>query len=113
MESAVKRSWVLPLILGTLAVAGLAGQRLASAWFGASLAPSPAALAPANCATVTALGRLEPEGGVIEVGGVAGERIGQLLVREGAQVKAGQELAHLSAKPLYLAELRQAEAALA
>lgn len=45
---------------------------------------------------ITALGRLEPEGEVLNVSGPNGpngERIGQLLVREGQFVKTGQTLA--------------------
>ena len=52
--------------------------------------------------TVTALGRLEPEGEVIEIaasssgqGGGQGNKISQLLVKEGEEVKAGQVIAIL------------------
>ena len=52
--------------------------------------------------TVTALGRLEPEGEVIELaasssgqGGGQGQKINQLLVKEGDKVKAGQVIAIL------------------
>ena len=50
--------------------------------------------------TVAALGRLEPKGGVIDVGGTAGERIDRLAVAEGDSVKSGQELAFLGSYPL-------------
>jgi HlyD family secretion protein len=59
--------------------------------------------------TVAALGRLEPQGGVIAVGGTAGERIDRLLVAEGDQVKKGQELAFLGSYPLRISERQLAE----
>ncbi len=52
------------------------------------------AVEPARPA-VTALGRIEPEGEVIDISGPSSERIGQLLVQEGQQVKAGQPLVYL------------------
>ena len=54
--------------------------------------------------SVTALGRLEPQGEVITVGGNVGERIGQLLVKEGQQVKLGNALAYLDSYQERLAE---------
>jgi len=59
--------------------------------------------------TVAALGRLEPGGGVIDVGGTAGERVDRMTVAEGDQVKAGQELAFLGSYPLRLSERQLAE----
>ncbi|HIK57365.1 MAG TPA: efflux RND transporter periplasmic adaptor subunit [Synechococcales cyanobacterium M55_K2018_004] len=44
---------------------------------------------------VAALGRLEPRGEVIRVGGPVGERIARLEVVQGEQVKAGDVLAYL------------------
>ncbi len=44
---------------------------------------------------VAALGRLEPEDEVTEIGVPAGERIGKVLVVDGQKVKAGEALAHL------------------
>ncbi len=44
---------------------------------------------------VGALGRIEPSGEVVSVGGIAGERIGELLVTEGQRVNAGDPLARL------------------
>jgi HlyD family secretion protein len=63
-------------------------------------------------ARVKALGRLEPEGGVIAVGAVAGDRLERLVVHEGQQVKAGDELALLASYPMRLKEKELAEAQL-
>jgi HlyD family secretion protein len=54
--------------------------------------------------SVTALGRLEPKGEVITIGGNIGERIGQLVVKEGQQVKLGDVLAYLDSYQERLAE---------
>ncbi|MBH8567019.1 ABC exporter membrane fusion protein [Nostoc sp. CENA67] len=45
--------------------------------------------------SVAALGRVEPQGEVITIGGSVGERIDKLLVQEGQQVKVGDVLAYL------------------
>ncbi|MBD2091811.1 HlyD family efflux transporter periplasmic adaptor subunit [Microcoleus sp. FACHB-1515] len=50
---------------------------------------------PPQQVTVAALGRLEPEGEVVRVGGPAGERIARMLVAEGDYVQQGQILAVL------------------
>ena len=83
-------------------------------------APPPAAGTHATSASesparsaVTALGRLEPQGGVIDVGGVAGERIDRLMVVEGDAVKAGAELAFLGSYALRTSEAQLAEIQLA
>lgn len=67
---------------------------------------------------VSALGRLEPEGGVIKVsppsastaGGFGGARVERVLVKEGAIVKANQPLAVLDTYQTLLAAAMQAEA---
>lgn len=61
---------------------------------------------------VTALGRLEPTGGVIEIGGMQGERVAHVSVSEGSLVRTGDELARLASQPLYKAEYDQARARL-
>ncbi|MBE9011143.1 ABC exporter membrane fusion protein [Pseudanabaenaceae cyanobacterium LEGE 13415] len=76
--------------------------------------------APPTNATdaVSALGRLEPEGGVIKVsaptasaaGGFGGSRVERVLVKEGAKVKANQPLAVLDTYQTLLASAMQAEA---
>lgn len=53
---------------------------------------------------IAALGRIEPAGGIIKVGGPSGQRIAQLLVKEGDQVTAGQALAYLESYEERLAE---------
>jgi HlyD family secretion protein len=54
------------------------------------------AVAPApQQVTVAALGRVEPEGEVVSVGGPVGDRIAQLEVAEGDFVAAGEVLAYL------------------
>jgi len=68
--------------------------------------------AEADRISVKALGRLEPDGGVIDVGAVAGDRLERLVVQEGQQVRAGDELAFLASYPLRLKEKELAEAQL-
>jgi HlyD family secretion protein len=53
---------------------------------------------------VVALGRLEPQGEVIRVGGPSGERIRQLTVKEGDLVQKGAILAYLESYTERLAE---------
>jgi len=68
---------------------------------------------------VTALGRIEPEGGVLAVAGPAGGRLASLDVREGQDVKRGDLLATLEGRAELIAEkahiraqIREAEARL-
>lgn len=64
---------------------------------------------------VYALGRILPEGGVVDLAGQAGDRVGEFLpdIVEGAQVKAEQELVRLQSYDLRAAELQAAEVQLA
>ena len=55
-------------------------------------------------AVVAALGRLEPSGGVRQIGAQPGDRLGQVLVRVGEKVTAGAELAYLDSRSLIEAE---------
>jgi HlyD family secretion protein len=58
--------------------------------------PAPVASPPsASAAKITALGRIEPAGEVVKVGGPSGERIGRLLVKESQTVTLGQPIAYL------------------
>jgi HlyD family secretion protein len=57
---------------------------------------------------VVAMGRIEPVDGVIDVGATLGDRLGRLLVKEGADVEKGQPLAELESRPLRQLELEAA-----
>ena len=83
---------------------------LISGWGGAE-PPSPTEnpTGVASRDTISALGRLEPKGGVTDVGGTTGERVDQLKVAEGDRVEAGQELALLGSYALRKSEHQLAE----
>jgi HlyD family secretion protein len=58
--------------------------------------PTPVASPSAALAgKISALGRIEPAGEIIKVGGPSGERIGRLWVKEGQSVTEGQLIAYL------------------
>jgi HlyD family secretion protein len=63
-------------------------------------------------AKISALGRIEPEGEVTKVGGPSGERIKQLLVKEGQFVRQGQPLVILESYDERLADEDVAESEL-
>ena len=98
-----------------LIAAGLATTAVALAayfWLGRGPNPPSPTENPTGVAsrdTISALGRLEPKGGVTDVGGTTGERVDQLKVAEGDRVEAGQELALLGSYPLRKSEHQLAE----
>jgi len=59
--------------------------------------------------TISALGRVEPKGGITDVGGTTGERVEKLLVSVGDRVEAGQPLAQLGSYELRQSEFELAE----
>jgi HlyD family secretion protein len=62
--------------------------------------------------TVTALGRIEPEGEVIKLSAAVsaeGSRVEKLLVKEGDRVKAGQTIAILNSRDRLQASLKEAQ----
>ncbi len=90
-----EKKWILPLSIAGIVIVGT------TAYIVNNLETSepipPATEAPAIRA-VTALGRLEPEGEVIQLApppDLGGTRIGQLLVKQGDRVSAGQTIAIL------------------
>src|SRR5216683_3572123 len=88
----------LLVVLGVGVVAGLTLDSYGIIGSGPSPSnPAPAALAQAPASRVEALGRLEPEGGIVNIGvGVPmGDRLSVVLVKEGDEVAKGQELARL------------------
>ena len=66
--------------------------------------------------TVTALGRLEPAGEIIEISvssGASGNLIQELLIQEGDKVQQGETIAILDSRDRALATLQQAQARVA
>jgi HlyD family secretion protein len=78
----------------------------------ATQAPPPATITAPVLQTVTALGRLEPQGEVIDLKAPTStqeSRIDQLLVQEGDRVKAGQVIAILDSRDRLQASYEQAQ----
>lgn len=76
---------------------------------------APMAVAPPDTSTVTALGRLQPDSGVVNVGGPAGGRLDRFAVgvQEGGRVSAGAILAYLDSNAEAIAAREHAVSALA
>jgi len=80
--------------------------------YASSSRPSPAPTTPVVIKTVTALGRLEPQGAVVQLSApssIEGNRIDQLLVKEGQTVTPGQVIAILSSRDSLKADLLTAQ----
>lgn len=109
--AALPRNWKLLAIAGAMIVAGtglyLSQRQQAPATV--SAADSAALVQPK---TVTALGRLEPRGAVIQLSAPTssnGNRVDRLLVKEGDRVKAGQVVAILDSHDQLQAALGEAQ----
>lgn len=101
-----RQIWIVMAVVGAIA-SGAAIVHTASRPSTATL--SSPATSPAIQA-VTALGRLEPQGEVIQVApSNQGNRIGQLLVKLGDRVKAGQVIAVLDSRDRLQAALERAK----
>ncbi|PZV26325.1 MAG: HlyD family secretion protein [Snowella sp.] len=92
--------------IGAIAVIGLIGYGFTQA-----KTPEPLPVAkPIVAKSVTALGRLEPQGEVIKIAAsTSGSRVAQLLVKQGDLVKKGQIIAVLDSRDRLQAELEQAK----
>lgn len=105
--------WIAALIAATLSVVGL-GIFLALRPSSESRStPSSTPIADATPKAISALGRLEPEGEVIQVAAPATlgtARVSRLVVHEGEQVQQGQVIAVMDGSDRLLAEVMQAEA---
>lgn len=88
-----QNSWVIAL--AALIGLGVTGYGLLQLLNRPPAAETPTETAAPQRVEVVALGRLEPQGEVVRVGGPTGERIQQLLVKRGDQVQAGDPLAYL------------------
>ncbi|MBD2463108.1 HlyD family efflux transporter periplasmic adaptor subunit [Oscillatoria sp. FACHB-1407] len=92
---------------------GVGGGLTVLQWRSLQQAPVPVtADIPSEPTVVVALGRIEPEGEVINVAGLTGEKVKELFVEEGDVVEKGSVLAHLDAYNERLAERNYAESQL-
>jgi HlyD family secretion protein len=106
-----RRPPIVKLIIGLL-IAGGIGIFIFNRFREASAPPKPVVVAPPQVTTVTALGRLEPQGEVIKLTAPTsnqGSRVEQLLVKEGDIVRAGQTIAVMENRDRLLASMREAE----
>lgn len=87
-------SWAIAAGIAALGLMGLGVARLVSSNRAALEAEQAEVPAPVRV-EVVALGRLEPSGEVVRVGGPTGERIQRLEVRQGDIVQTGAVLAYL------------------
>lgn len=100
---------LLGLILAATAITGGIGFYTIAQFRPASV---PAALESPRPLKITALGRLEPEGEVIQIAAplsLDGDRLGELRIKQGAWVEAGQPIAVLNSYQFLTQELQQAE----
>ncbi|MBD1900894.1 ABC exporter membrane fusion protein [Trichocoleus sp. DQ-A3] len=108
----LSRPLTLLAIAATLATGGVMAYTV---WAGriqqSSTTPSTAISTP-QIKTVTALGRLEPEGEAIALSAptsAEGNRVDQLLVKEGDRVRKGQAIAVLNSRDRLQASVMQAQ----
>ena len=110
-SSLVRNRWI---IIATIALC-IGGTTMGLFWRNSitSTQPQLVPVSDSVVRTVTALGRLEPKGEVIQLSAPASSqasRVEQLLVKEGARVKAGQTVAILDSRPRASAAVDEAEA---
>ncbi len=109
----IRVSSIAPIAL--LFVVLVSGRGVADEAGGGSAAIGLSGPGDGNGRSITALGRLEPQGGVIQLAGPARAAvvITELLVKEGDRVEAGQRIAVLDSHALNQAEITRLEAMLA
>ena len=103
--------WLIGLVVGATAITGGIVFYGISQYGMVSQKPAPVETAP-PVKKVTALGRLEPEAEVIKLSAplaLDGDRIAQLLVKEGDNIKAGQVVALLDSRDKLQDALSQAQ----
>ena len=110
-SSLVRNRWI---IIATIALC-IGGTTMGLFWRNSisSTQPQLVPVSDSVVRTVTALGRLEPKGEVIQLSAPASSqasRVEQLLVKEGARVKAGQTVAILDSRARASAAVDEAEA---
>lgn len=107
-SSSNRHRWLLIIVASALCLGGTTGIL----WYRSRSSPPPQPVTVPTIKTVTALGRLEPKGEVIQLSAPASgqtSRIEQLLVKEGEVVKIGQTIAILDNRDKLQAAVEQAE----
>jgi HlyD family secretion protein len=108
-----KKQWMIGLVVAATAVTGgIAYYGLSQSGIFAQSKPNPTVEAAPIVPKVTALGRLQPEEEIIKLSvskDLDGDRISQLLVKEGDTVKAGQVVAIMDSRNKLQDALKQAE----
>ncbi len=105
------RSLVTILAVGTaVASLGYTGGMLHRRGGGETRSSSIAPASRVEPDRVTALGRLEPHGGLLAIAGPPGARIARIEVREGQDVRRGETLVVLEGRAELLAERAHLEA---
>ena len=102
-----RQRWLLIIATSALCVGGTG-----ILWQRSTSSPAPQQASVAAVKTVTALGRLEPKGEVIQLSAPATgqtSRIEQLLVKEGDAVKSGQAIAILDNRDQLQAALEETQ----
>jgi len=115
-ESSPLAAFLKKLLLLVLGVAAGIGGLLAYNHYQPDHGPAAGTSATAEVAApsgVAALGRLEPDGGLLPVTGTTGLTVKKILVSEGQAVAAGEPLAYLSSYDALKAEYEAAQTALA
>ncbi|GAB1539026.1 ABC exporter membrane fusion protein [Scytonema sp. NUACC21] len=106
-----KNQWLIALVLGATAIMGGTIVYSISQFGGVNQKVEPVETT-SPMKKVTALGRLEPEAEIIKLSAplsLDGDRLTQLLVKEGDQVKAGQVVAILDSRDRLEDALKQAQ----
>jgi HlyD family secretion protein len=99
-------------IAATLATGGVMAYSVLQGRIQQSSQNPSTAISPPQIKTVTALGRLEPEGEAIALSAptsAEGNRVDQLFVKEGDRVRKGQAIAILNSRDRLQASVMQAQ----
>ena len=108
----LSRPLTLVAIAATLATGGVMAYSVSQGRIQQSSPTPSAAISTPQINTVTALGRLEPEGEAIALSAptsAEGNRVDQLLVKEGDRVRKGQAIAILNSRDRLQASVMQAQ----
>lgn len=111
VSSAKTRPWIRFAIAALLLTGSGVGYQVWR-WQSAPVDTQTTAIQPLQVRTVTALGRLEPQGEVIQLSAPTannGNRVEQLLVKAGDRVQAGQVIAILDSRDRLQAAFEQAQ----